>query len=180
MKTESLIDFLEGELDPSLRDDYAKLLTHSKEDEKVLADLKRLRASIKHLDPCKNVQADQFNQTLYDNIMSEINGVRVQPKWQLSLLSTKTWGAAAASILLVIGFLGLYKTTLQEKTLQTADLSTDKIDWIVQESAKNPEVLAETVNSYKTDEDMAFDALAFKSEGMSDDELSDVMDDILK
>ncbi len=186
--TESWIEYLEDELDPSLREDYAKLLLNSKADEKILEDLKRLRGSIRHADPYKK---SEFNQKLFENIMSEIHHTPVQPRWQIIITQPKTWGPIAASVILFLGLsTGLVGGISQKlfsflnpsstAPLNMVQTAHDKSDLIVQEAFENPEVLAQTLNLHKTDEDFTLDRLAYHAEDMSDDELAQVMEDILK
>ena len=174
--TESWLEYLEDELDPSLREDYTKLLSHSKADEKVLNDLKRLRGSIQHADTYKKTE---FNQRLFDNIVSEINQTPIHSHWRLMATSPKTWGPIAASLILVIGLFSLLRTSNETPSTVVQTVS-DKTDWLVQESVQNPEILAQTVNSHKTNGDLALETLAYQTEDMSDAELSQVMDNLLE
>ena len=137
--TESWIEYLEDELDPSLKDDFTMLLANSKEDEKTFNDLKRLRSSVKRADPYKK---SEFNQKLFDSIMSDVQKTQIHPRWRLAVTNPKTWGSVAASILLVIGFLGLYKTPSKDTETQMGEVSSDKTEGIVQEFANNPDDLA--------------------------------------
>lgn len=175
--TESWIDYLEGELDPSLREDYNKLLLNSKKEEKELSDLKQLRESILRADTYKYTD---FNQKLFDKIVSDIEQTAILPKWRLSITSSKVWARVAASVVLVVGFLGFFKTINTNNSESVVESRSDKSDWIVAEAIQNPEVLALTINSHKAGEDLAFETLAYRAEDMSDDELEQIMDEILE
>lgn len=176
VNNENWVDFMEEELDPSLHEDFKRLLDHSENDRKVLSDLKRLRGAIEKAD---KIESKVFNDELFDKIMMKVERTNVQPLWQVRITQPKFIGTLAASAALAIVTVSVLKNINNKNEPTYAAQEADKAEWIVQESIKNPDVFVDAMNTRIQDDDLVFDALASQFEGLSEDEVGAAVEEIL-
>lgn len=167
-KKEVWVDYLENELDPSIKEDLSRVLTHSRSDEKFLTGLANLRTSLKKTDA--SVKEATFNEALYSSIMSEVEGSKITPRWRIEIFRPQFLIAVAASAVAVI--IGVTLTQLNVTPPSVAEVKGTQNDWLLEASLDDPQALAQTVNDYQADNDFVFEALANKMYGLSDDEVS--------
>jgi hypothetical protein len=173
-KQEFWVDYIEKELDPSTQEDLDRLLTHSREDVRLVEDLKNLRSSVKKADPA--VKTTEFNQKLFNSIMAETSEAVIEPRWKLYILRPRIIASVAASFIAVlVGWMITGSISPNQRVVQT----TQDNDWLMQASMNNPTALADIVNDYHSDEDFALDALSQQMGGLSDDEMAARFEEIL-
>lgn len=167
-KKEIWVDYLENELDPSTKEDFSRVLTHSRNDERFLTGLANLRTSLKKADV--SVKGASFNEALYNSIMSEVESSKITPRWRIEIFKPQFLVAVAASAVAVI--VGVTLTQLNVTSPSVAGVKGSQNDWLLEASLDDPQALAQTVNDYQAENDFVFEALANKMYGLSDDEVS--------
>ena len=177
------VDFLEDELDESLKDDLKKMLEHSPEARESLEELKGLRRAIKSSSEDIKVPEDPaYYAEKHDAIMSGIKKSKVQSPVVVKLFQEKTLRVAAAVALIIVSG-GIIWESLQmtDKSPQPAGVEMAKSSqWFLESTARNPEVVPQTVITHEGEIDIYMDATAEKLESMSDKEAKDLMQRLSK
>lgn len=169
------VDYLEGELDPALKADYDKLESSSREDAKLIKDLKDLKSSLKKTDPFPLSQ--DFNEKLMKEIMADVSSTHMLPKWQLKLMQPQTWTSVAAAVVAVVG-VTLLSDALKKPSVQITQQTGAASDMLMEVSQENPNLLAKAVGVHSNEEDFVIEALAHRMEAMTDTEIQDLFDSL--
>ena len=136
------INYLEGELEPSLKQDLDIQLNHSLEAQEVISQYKRLKSEIKGLDSVPSF-SQEYHDKLYNRIMDKISHKSIQsPIFFLQHQKNKLL-AMAASFLLVLGSIFAWNLHQSENTLNNQeDVAVSPIgEWMLEKQDDNSQVL---------------------------------------
>jgi anti-sigma factor RsiW len=170
------LDYVEGEIDPSMKSDLKLHLQNCTTCQKNFSEFKTVRTGIqKTSDP--QIPSDEFFKTLelkimasLDNQVSEnhhVASVAVSRVYAYTRQYTKSIAAVAALFLLILG--GLYKT-MNFKEASSPQVAQSKLEeqFIVQAATNDPEAISEAMISHQDVEDVVMNATAEKLSRMSD------------
>ena len=185
------LDYLENEVEPSLREDVELLLEHSAEDKKRLNDWKLLKSSLRRADPLKNVRGTKvsgpatpnsvpFNSALFEKVMGEVHKTKPVPLWRAKALRPRVIGPVAASlVLLVTSTTLLLRTVGRDSSPAVVAQKADTERWLVEAALTDPGALAHTVNNPQSEQDFVMDALAHQLDNLSDDQVKTAVQELL-
>lgn len=192
-------DFVEGEIDDSLKEDVELLL---KRDTAVATAYKSL---VEDIQKTKDIvesasvqdelpQDDEYYKKLHSQIMAKVGQVEVLSFEEIEkeehqveenvfrLPSYLMMGGVAALFVAVLSVL-LFQNTQNGnqgfKNVANQQEASEK-DWLLRASADNPEVFAESILSVESQEDFVSKAAEKKVEQLSDEELKKIIDDIIE
>ena len=114
------INYLEDELEPSLKQDLDIQLDHSPEAQRLISQYKKLKLEIKSLDNAQSFSQEYYNK-LHDKIMERVSHKSIQsPIFSLHHQKNKLL-AIAASFLLILGSIFAWNLHQSGNLLNTQD-----------------------------------------------------------
>ena len=138
------INYLEGELEPSLKEDLDIQLKSSLEAQKITSQYERLKLEIKNLDIAPEFSPEYYNE-LHDKIMNRVSQRSIQsPIFSLHHQRNKLI-ALAASFLLVLGSVFAWNLHQSGNLLNTQDdVAVSPIgQWMLEKQDQNIQELLE-------------------------------------
>ena len=138
------INYVEGELEPSLKQDLDIQLGHCLEAQKITSQYKRLKLEIKNLDVAPAFSTEYYSK-LHDKIMDRVSHQSIQsPIFSLHHQRNKLV-ALAASFLLVLGSVFAWNLHQSGNLLNTQDdVAVNPIgQWMLEEQDPNTNELLE-------------------------------------
>lgn len=138
------IDYLEGELDPSFKQDLDIQLNHSPEAQKLTSQYIRLKSEIKNLDTVPSFSRKYYDD-LHNKIMNKVSHKSIQsPVFSLFYQKNKLL-AIAASFLLVLGSLFAWNLHQSGGLLNSQDdVAVSPIgEWLLEEQEEEDSKLLE-------------------------------------
>ncbi len=168
------IDYIEDELDPSLRDDLTTLIPHSGENKEILKDYQSIRGNLEKVGKAIEVPTDEnyFND-FHDRIMARVKNTKMQSPVVVRLFQKRVYRAVAGvALFLIIG--SAIWNTANLTGGKPGDIEVAKSsNWLLESSVKNPEMVPNTVLT-PGETDMVMDAAAEKLDKMSEKEREQV------
>lgn len=178
-KEERWIDFLEDELERSLKEDLSIIATHSEEDQKLLKSLQKTRHLLETAGPYEtSIPIDEaYYDSLHDKIMQNIEVQEVASPVVANFQKHMVQYAVAACLLIVSG-ISLYAPMMEffgpSKAAKVAKIN--KPDWILEETNPIEANFSDTVLTYEDENDFILDTTANEIKGLSDKKLREVFD----
>ncbi|MCB0394841.1 MAG: hypothetical protein KDD25_09785 [Bdellovibrionales bacterium] len=165
------VDYIEDELDPSLKDDLDTYISHSPDLDGTVRDLQFARTQLEKIGSEVEIPEDEkFYENLHDKIMARVEKTNVQSPVVVRLFERRTlrWvaGAAAAIVMLVTGFAVLNNSETIPGKVKVAKSS----NWLIESTVQNPGLIPDTKISPGVENDVLMDAAANKLQKMSDKE----------
>lgn len=176
------IDFLEGEVDPSLREDLARMLQNKPAAQAAVNDYARIKKGVKKTNDIKLNLDDQYFENLHSKIMTAVETQTAPKEAEVIPLIRRRWVPVAAAAALVIVLGGVFVNHVKDLQGQKPADKVARVsqDWLIQTSAKNPGAFSETVISNEDDSDLLMDATARKLDRMSDDEAKKIINELIR
>ena len=171
---ELLVDFMENDLDPSLKDDLRLILERDPQLKRTQDEISSLRKSIKRVDPI--TVKKPFNTKLFDSIMAEVREIEPGSLWYERYVNSRLGGGVAAAVAALVFSVALFHQTrsgLQVVTEQVVRPLASQ-DPIMEISAQDPELLTQTVSSHRDNDDMVLDLMASRMESLSATEQDEI------
>jgi anti-sigma factor RsiW len=176
------LDYVEGELDPSMKSDLKLHLQSCATCQKNFSEFKTVRTVVQKTGDAK-LPSDDFFKTLEGKIMGSLEKSSVREVRHVKVASwahaytrryTKSIAAAAALFLLILG--GLYKT-MNFKEANSPQVAQSKLEeqFIVQAAYNDPAAIAEAMISHQDVEDVVMNATAEKLSRMSERDAAQVL-----
>ena len=72
------VDYLEDDLDPSLKQDMELLLKHSAQDRQILQSLKNVKEAVQSIDEAPLPEDGRYYKELHDRIMAEVSQAEIE------------------------------------------------------------------------------------------------------
>ena len=146
------INYLEGELEPSLKQDLDIQLEHSLEAQKLISEYKKLKLEIKSLGHAQSF-SQEYHDQLHDKIMDKVSHKSIQsPIFSLHHQKNKLL-VMAASLLLVLGSIFAWNLHQSGNLLNSQeDVAVSPIgEWMLEKKDDNSKLLEE--EKEKTEEE---------------------------
>ena len=145
------INYLEGELEPSLKEDLDIQLNSSLEAQKLVSQYKRLKSEIKSLGHVPSL-SQEYHDKLHGKVMDRVSHKSIQSPI-FSLNHKNKLLAMAASFLLVLGSILAWNLHQSENLLDTQnDVAVSPIgEWMLEKQDDDSQLLEE--NEKKVDEE---------------------------
>jgi len=165
-REELWVDYIEDDLDPSLKEDLELVLDNSSQERRHLETLKLARAVAKVSGPAIEPKSDPFFAQLEQTIMSRLDEKLDD---NVVVLPVRRWfvPAAAAIVLLVVG-------SLVWKNLQKEGVSFDRKsghgDLLVSTSAQDLDSFSDSLINDQNEGDFFVEVAAQKMKTLSQDE----------
>lgn len=181
--SELWLDYVECELDPSMKGDLKLHLQNCTTCQKNFSEFKTVRTSVQKTSGAQ-LPSDEFFKTLEGKIMASLDNQvsenhhmasrAVSRVYAWTHQYTKSIAAAAALFLLILG--GLYKT-MSFKEVNSAQVAQSKLEeqFIVQAAYNDPAAIAEAMISHQDVEDVVMNATAEKLSRMSERDAAQVL-----
>jgi hypothetical protein len=170
LNEEVWIDYIEDELDPSMKDDLDTYISHSPELDSEVKDFQMVRSQLEDLGSHYKVPEDEeFYNRLHDKIMARVENTQMQSNVVVQLTRKRTLkyaGAIAASLVMAISAWVVYEQNSVPSNVKVAKSS----NFLLENTAKNPDAIPETNINPALESDMLIDAAASKLKRMSDSE----------
>jgi anti-sigma factor RsiW len=165
------LDYVEGELDPSLKSDLKLHLQDCSTCQKNFSEFKTVRTVIQKASEFE-MPSDEFFNKLEGKIMASLD----QPvAWtrRITIPSISSVAAIAALFLIILG--GLYKT-MNFKEVSSSQTAQSKLEeqFIVQAANNDPEAISEAMISHQDVQDVVMNATAEKLSHMTDRDVARV------
>lgn len=178
-----LFDFLEKELEPELRFDFEQVSEQDRKVKQSLTEIQQIRRLIKEQANTSLLpQEDFYFENLHAQIMARVEKtkpVRRTPfpgKWETSSLRI-----AASFVFLVVGFGGLIFSSMRLWNAPQAVVKVvDPDHLLIETSATDTKLVAETIVSSTSDDDLILDATALKLGELSDSDAKIVISALLE
>ena len=146
------VDFVEGELEPSLREDMELLLSHSESHRDIVYGIENVRAAVKSVDGVEPPQDGNYYLERHDRIMAEIAKVGIEPPRRRRKLSF----AKLPQYLMMLGILALAVAVLSSiflrETRPEHNLAKERIQETQVLKAALPEIEEEGSELKKKDD----------------------------
>lgn len=179
MAPEIWLDYLEDELDPSLRQDLGLHVESCSQCRKNLNQFQEIKKQLKN--QIQPLPSEAVFENLQNRIMSRIEKMEPEKKrvhlWRSSSLITAVATAAMAVLVVTSVFTGIQLKFAKKSSVVQKNINWDE-QWMVQNSAGDPEFFSEVIISHENSGDMILEAAAGKLSRMSDREVRMVLDRI--
>jgi anti-sigma factor RsiW len=169
------LDYVEGELDPSLKSDLKLHLQNCSTCQRNFSEFKTVRTAVQKTSGVE-LPSDEFFKKLEGKIMASLDNSDIRNGAATEVRHVAfAWierftipvAAAAALFLLILG--GLYKT-MNFKEVSSTQMAQSKLEeqFIVQAANNDPEAISEAMISHQDVEDVVMDSTAEKLSHMTD------------
>lgn len=178
LEEERWIDYLEGELEPSLAEDLERVLEHDEDLKALVGEYEGIKAYLGKLDQDELLpQEDDYYDQMSEKIMAKVSDSEVLP------LPTKSFGRknlqyfAAAVFLCVFSLSALMNSIESEKSSQQGDQVAKMSFQQLIKSAKVEDIstVQDTVISHESDMDFMMNADLDALNNLTDEELESLM-----
>jgi hypothetical protein len=178
LEEERWIDYLEGELEPSLAEDLERVLEHDEDLKALVGEYEGIKAYLGKLDQDELLpQEDDYYDQMSEKIMAKVSDSEVLP------LPTKNFGRknlqyfAAAVFLCVFSLSALMNSIESEKSSQQGDQVAKMSFQQLIKSAKVEDIstVQDTVISHESDMDFMMNADLDALNNLTDEELESLM-----
>ena len=187
-----IFDYLEGEMDPSMKADFQSWLQKDEALQKRVRDLGGVRKQLKSLDWSADFEAKlnaKIESRLDDlnaKIMAKVEKSKPRSRWVVIATEVHVWRTAAAVAFALLATIAVMKVVAPQGSLrggsqfaQRSDKSTNQItvgQMMVDASIRSPEVVGEEGLSSEDQVDMYMDIMAKRMGKMDDRENKQLMD----
>lgn len=146
------IDYLEGELETSLKEDMDLQLKNDPQAQKLVGDYKSLRSNIKALDSLpKSLNPEAF-RSFHSKVMEQVSGRRILQKssfWQSHPTRSKLMAIAAVFLLILGGLFAWH--ILEEQVLESeAEMATES-GWLLEKPIDESSLIVDPTDLDQTD-----------------------------
>ncbi len=181
------IDFIEGDLEPSLEEDLKLLLLSSDADRKRLAELQVFREQVRQSEDVYMPESGQFYENMHDKIMAAVEQTEMEPPVERMPISLEKFkklrpyfgGGFLAMCLAVVMILGLQSNQDADFQLELADITAEKVDQKLLIAAHKHQAFEQVVG-LEAESDFLSDAAAQHFDTLSDDQAKALMNRLLE
>lgn len=164
------IDYLESEIEPSLKDDLDIQLAHCPEAQKLTQEYQALKSAIKKVDPAIHFNKEDYHD-FHNKVINTVSHKSVYRSLRfLQYHRVQKLAAIAAVFLLVLGGLSVWNVSQIEVSDSAVDVATET-GWLLEtedasqkafdiEETENTEESDETENKDEENQDAATDILS--------------------
>ena len=189
-RMDSLIfDYIEGEMDPSMKADFKNWLSKDEALQKRVRDLGGVRRQMKNLSWSPDFEAklqakiESRMESLHDKVMAKVEKSKPKSRWVVIASEVQIWKTAAAVSFALLATLAVMKTISPRGSSQFAlghgDRGANQItvgQMMVDASMRSPDVVGEEGLSSEDQVDMYMDIMAKRMGKMDDRQNKELMD----
>ncbi|MFK8138637.1 MAG: hypothetical protein AB8E15_09780 [Bdellovibrionales bacterium] len=180
---EQWIDFLEGELDPSLEEDLRLMLNNDEETAAMVQEYQALRAYVENED--KNEMSaslptdEKYFVNLHDKIMADVGSKGFENQFYKSW-NVKQMSMMAMGFLICILSITSVINVLNEEPATGQEIAKLEFKQLIQGAkVKDLSVISNTVLSHQEDMDLLLETESAALKGMSDNELKALLNEMM-
>jgi hypothetical protein len=175
------VDFMEDDIDESLKEDLSLILEHSKAKKDILTDFRAIREIVAASDLQVDENPGRFSR-IQNNVMSRIQQLDMEPSFAVgpfrSLIPSQAY-LLAGLMTLVVAFSIVFTEHTKNRMDGTQETSAQEMaraqEWLIEDSLLGSEPIANTILEYRDQNDLLQKDVVEALSTMSEEEVNDAL-----